>query len=75
MAITRWHPGKLLLLWAWGVALALLALVGVQAMPSRSPVVVLMGFALLVFAVAVPIVLSVMTWIWLGGRESRGQPR
>jgi hypothetical protein len=71
VAVIEWHPGKLILLWAWCVALALLGLFGVRAMPSGSRVGILVGFTLLVFAVTVPVALSVITWIWLGGREGK----
>jgi hypothetical protein len=73
VAIAQWHPGKLILLWAWGITLILLALLGVQAMPSQTLAGVLVGFALLAFAIAVPVILSVITWVWLGGREGKGQ--
>ena len=73
VAIGRWHRGKVILLWAWGVALILLALDAVRAMPSHSTVGALAGFVLLVFTAAVPIGLSVVTWIWLGDREGESK--
>lgn len=75
MPITRWHIGKLVLLWVWGAALTLLALAGAQAVPSKEVSWALLGWGLLLFAALVPIGLSVITWIWLGGREDSGHPR
>jgi hypothetical protein len=68
MRITRWHVGKLVILWTWGIVLILLALVGVYAVPSER---LLLGSFLLLFALAIPVVLSIITWIWLGGREDK----
>jgi hypothetical protein len=75
MAIRGWHVGKLILLWAWGAALTLLAVVGMQAVPPKDISWALLGWALLLFAAGVPITLSVITWLWLGGREDSEQPR
>jgi len=75
VTITHWHRGKLILLWAWGAVLALLALVGVGAVDRNSRVGLLLGLGLLIFAIALQVVLSVLTWLWLGGREDPGQRR
>lgn len=75
MPVRRWHIGKLVLLWAWGAVLILLALAGVQAVPSNEASWTLLGWLLVFLAVAVPVGLSVITWIWLGGREDSGQQR
>lgn len=68
MSIQKWHFGKLIVLWSWGGLFSALALTDVMtAKSSESP-----GFHLgeLVVVVIVLIVLSVITWRWLGGKET-----
>ena len=62
--LQRWHPGKLVILWSWGLALVLVALDVVKKVESP-----ILGFSLLVILVGIPAFLSVVTWRWLGGRE------
>ena len=64
MAVRSWHVGKIVLLWAWGVVLVILALDALKKIDN--PVT---GFGLIVGLVAIPIALSVVTWRWLGGKE------
>ncbi len=67
MGISRWHPGKLILLWSWGGLLAALALTSFLSTPvSTSPVIHLVTF---LTALLILISLSVITWKWLSGRE------
>jgi hypothetical protein len=67
MAVTSWHKGKLLILWAWGVLLGGLALTAFVTSPVDSaPTAHLFE---LLFSIAVPLVLSFLTWRWLGARE------
>jgi hypothetical protein len=67
--IKRWHWGKLAILWAWGgIALAALWNVFLQLTPRLQPVVTTAVF--LVMTVLL-VVLSVMTWLWLGGKDAR----
>jgi hypothetical protein len=67
MAVTSWHKGKLVILWAWGVLLGGLALTAsVTGPPNSAPTVHLLE---LLFSIAVPLVLSILTWRWLGARE------
>ena len=68
MSIRKWHVGKLIILWAWGglaVALALTGFLGRSVMAS--PVTHLLEF---LFAVIGLLMLSGITWHWLGGKES-----
>ena len=69
MAIQHWHWGKLIILWAWGGTLSALLLTffvvePVQDAPTRSAVS-------LVIMVVLLLVLSAITWRWLGGKEQR----
>jgi hypothetical protein len=69
MSLRTWHAGKLVILWAWGGLAAALLLTQFIGEPVRSrPLSHLfeLGGSLLVL-----IALSIVTWRWLGGRESR----
>lgn len=66
MAIRNWHYGKLILLWAWGGVLGYIALVVLLALSGESYVV---GTLLVVVLVGIPLLLSVVTWKWLGAKE------
>ena len=68
MAIQKWHPGKLMILWAWGGVGGALALTRFLSRPVEdSPVEHLVEFILILLAL---LALSAITWHWLGGRES-----
>lgn len=71
MPVTRWHYGKLIILWVWGIALSALLWYVVEGLEPGSGDVVLpiLGLAGLGLAFLIPVVLSVVTWIWLGGKE------
>jgi len=71
MSIRDWHPGKLIILWAWGgvavaLALTLFLLNPVQDAPA-------LHLVELLFVLLALFVLSGITWHWLGGRESGGK--
>jgi hypothetical protein len=71
MAIRKWHPGKLIILWAWGgiaVALALARFLMSEVQDSPAAHLIEILFVLLVL-----LVLSGVTWHWLGDRESEGK--
>jgi hypothetical protein len=68
MAIRRWHVGKIVLLWAWGIFLS----VGVIQVVVRTTNFV-PGFLLIGVLLAIPLTLSVITWKWLGGKEGEGR--
>jgi uncharacterized protein YacL len=65
--VRKWHPGKLIILWAWGGLVVALALAEFMSSPADSaPVPHLLELA---GAVVILLVLSLLTWRWLGGRE------
>lgn len=66
MAITRWHYGKLIILWAWGLLLTALALYGLEYVSGDQ---FILGTALLLAIIGIPLVLSAITWRWLSGKE------
>lgn len=68
MAIRNWHPGKLIMLWAWGGLVAGLILTDFMGRPVGSaPVSHLLEFAV---TLIILVVLSALTWHWLGGKDS-----
>lgn len=70
MSVRSWHPGKLVLLWAWGAVLVVVAFTVLSGMETpTSGLGLALGFVLIVALVGIPAVLSVLTWVWLGGRE------
>ena len=64
--IKKWHRGKILLLWIWG-----LVITGFSVDLLRSEEQVVSGFLLIILIIGLPVILSVMTWIWLTGLESK----
>lgn len=69
MAITRWHWGKLVILWVWGLLVMGLCYSGLTTIDREKYVA---GFMLIGVLFAVPLLLSRLTWIWLGGKETHG---
>jgi hypothetical protein len=68
MAIRKWHSGKLIILWAWGVVPAAVALtLFLSGHVMDTPVNHLLELA---FALVILLLLSGITWYWLGGKES-----
>ena len=65
LQIQKWHYGKMIILWAWVSVIVEMLLVLARDKDSGSIPVVLERFAAFVFVLA----LSVVTWIWLGGKE------
>jgi hypothetical protein len=66
--IGRWHWGKLVILWAWGgVGGALLLARFLSAPADASPMTSAFAF---LGSFTVLVGLSIITWIWLGGKES-----
>lgn len=62
--LQRWHVGKIAILWSWGVVLMVLA---ADYLPKLSNPFV--GFLVIGLFVAIPLVLSALTWRWLSGKE------
>lgn len=74
MALRNWHYGKLIILWSWGILASVLSWYSSESLaPERGEStrailsIVAMGLTFLI-----PACLSVITWIWLGGKE--GEP-
>jgi hypothetical protein len=66
MSIRKWHLGKLVILWMWGGAGVAFALTRFLAGDWRSKSTLFC----LIFAVLDLLLLSAVTWHWLGGKES-----
>jgi hypothetical protein len=66
MAIRRWHYGKLILLWTWGIVLCVVLIRILATITDFVP-----GFTLIAALLAVLIALSVITWKWLSGKEAK----
>ena len=64
IAIRKWHVGKLVLLWVWGAAVCFVLIQIILRTTNFVP-----GFILIGLLLAILISLSVLTWIWLGGKE------
>jgi len=67
MSISKWHHGKLTMLWAWATFIAAVALTDVKT--AKADQLTLFRLCELLFVVGLLIVLSIVTWIWLGGKE------
>ena len=70
MKIRTWHVGKIVMLWAWGVAAMVAGLCVLGDNVKSLTQHVLIGFALLILLLVIPIILSILTWTWLGGKEA-----
>ena len=64
MAIRKWHVGKIILLWTWGVLLSAIILRIIIGTTDA-----FQGLLLVVALLAILITLSVITWKWFGGKE------
>jgi len=67
MAIRKWHPGKLVILWVWGCIVSGLLLTDFLSRPAASaPLRELLELAV---SLVVLVALSAVTWRWLGGKD------
>jgi len=67
MGIRQWHWGKLVILWAWGGLIAAPLLYRFLTQPVQvDPVMSSVGFF---GSLAILILLSAVTWRWLGDRK------
>ena len=64
MAIRKWHVGKVVLLWLWGLALCAL----IVSLLKRTTTFII-GFPLIGLLFAILVSLSVVTWKWFSGKE------
>jgi len=71
--IRRWHWGKLAILWAWGGGISGLLLTGFLSTPPREHPA--LSLVMLLGTVAIVASLSVITWVWLGGKETGDEAR
>ena len=67
MSIQKWHAGKLIILWAWGGGLAVLALTDFMSRAVDSAP--LLHLIEILFVALVLLFLSWLTWHWLSGKE------
>jgi len=68
MPIRKWHPGKLVILWVWGgIALAFALTDFLTRSLRESP---LMHLFEITFVLLGLLVLTAITWHWLGGKET-----
>jgi ammonia channel protein AmtB len=67
MSIRKWHHGKLIVLWSWGIFLSAVALTDVKT--AHAERLTLFRLCELLFVLCLLITLSIVTWIWLGGKE------
>jgi hypothetical protein len=74
MAIKDWHWGKLVLCWVAGLAASYggFLLASQQRPADPSVALVLTMVCVMVVTVAIPIILFVLTWKWLSGKEQTG---
>lgn len=72
MKVRSWHMGKVIMLWSWGIAGMVVDLYVLKEHQEALTKHVLLGFFLLILLLVVPLVLSVLTWHWLGGKEAAG---
>jgi|HubBroStandDraft_5_1064220.scaffolds.fasta_scaffold175400_2 hypothetical protein len=67
--ISRWHLGKLAILWAWGALISALSLTYFLSTPVlSSPVAHLIT---LLVALIILIALSIVTWMWFPARPTK----
>ena len=69
MKVRTWHVGKIVMLWAWGVAVIVVVLYVLREYKRFLTEHVLFGFALLSLPLVIPLALSILTWRWLSGKE------
>ena len=73
MGIRQWHWGKLVILWAWGAVIAGPLLFRFLTQPVQvDPIVSMIGFF---GSLAILIVLSAVTWRWLGDRADASKSK
>jgi hypothetical protein len=70
MAIKTWHVGKIVMLWAWGIAVIFVDLHLLQQFKSFLTEHVLTGFSVLAILLLVPLALSILTWRWFSAKEA-----
>jgi hypothetical protein len=72
MSIRKWHKGKLIILWAWGLIATSFALLDFQTHAVQGSV--WRHLFELLFALIALLTLSAVTWHWLGDRTEVAEP-
>lgn len=74
MAIKNWHWGKLVLGWVVGLPASWGGfMLASQGRPVDPPLILVVTMVcVMVGTVAVPVILFVVTWKWLSGKEEKG---
>ena len=68
--IKRWHWGKIAILWAWGGLIVVLLLTKFLSQKVElDPLVSSLSFF---GSVLILIALTIVTWLWLGGKDQTG---
>jgi hypothetical protein len=71
--VRRWHWGKIVILWAWGGLLVAMLLTRFLSQRAEvDPTVSLLSF---VGSVLILGVLTIVTWLWLGGKDDASTDR
>ena len=70
MRLAKWHMGKVVMLWAWGVALLYVDRYLQKDYANVLEKHFVLGWILLSLFLVIPLVLSLLTWIWLSGKEA-----
>jgi hypothetical protein len=67
--IPGWHWGKLVILWAWGgLVVAVLMRTFIEQKPTDDPLTSSINY---LGSLAILVALTVITWVWLGGKDNR----
>ena len=70
MALGNWHRGKLVILWSWGIVVMAFLYVGLAAaFPATKTWAAILVILLAILMFAVPLALSVITWLWFSAKE------
>ena len=71
--IRRWHWGKIVILWSWGGLLVALLLTSFLSQSAEvNPAVSLLSF---LGSALILLVLTIVTWLWLGGKDAASTDR
>lgn len=67
MKIRKWHFGKLIIIFTWSSVLEIILYSIAISDKTRAVLGILVSIGLFV----IPIILSVIMWIWLSGKEKK----
>lgn len=66
--IQRWHWGKIVILWAWGCLFVVLLLA--RFLSQKAEVDPAVSFLSFVGSILTLGALTILTWLWLGGKDN-----